>query len=52
MSSKIMLELWSMSMGSERPVSWEQREQLHTSVIHQGTREHFFTTGLNVHVEQ
>lgn len=46
MSSKSMLGLWSMSMGSERPVSWEQTEQLYISVMHQGTREYLLTTAL------
>lgn len=52
MSSKSMLELWSMSMVSERPVSWEQTEQLYISVMHQGTKEYLFTTALKVHVGQ
>lgn len=46
MSSKSMLGLWSMSMGSESPVSWEQTEQLYISVMHQGTREYLLTTAL------
>lgn len=46
MSSKSMLGLWSMSMGSERPVSWEQTEQLYISVMHQGTREYLLTIAL------
>lgn len=52
MSSNSMLELWSMSMGSERPVSWEQTEQLYVSVTYQGTREYLFAVALNVHVGQ
>lgn len=52
MSSKSALELWSMSMGSERPVSWEQTGQLYTLLIHQWTRQDSFTAALHFHVGQ
>lgn len=52
MSSKIVLELWSMSMGSERPVSWEQTEQLYISIIYQETKQDSFIQQPHFHVGQ